>query len=111
MHCTSFIILDALDECLAVGQDKERLNVMELFEDLLEDEASVKIFVSSRFESDIQDYLGEWTSINVTKASTTEDLSAFVDLTINRKLRRKRGCSEDLKGRLKTQLKERAEGK
>lgn len=111
MHDMSFIILDALDECLAVGQDKERLNVMELFNDLLEDDAPVKIFVSSRFEPDIQDYMGEWKSIKLTKTSTRADLSTFVDLTIDRKLRRKRNCSEELKYALKTRLKHRAEGK
>ena len=111
LHDTSFIILDALDECLTVGQEKERLDVMELFEDLLRDDGTIKMFVSSRFESDIQDYFGEWTTIKVTKTLTTTDLSAFVDLTINRKLRRKRGCSEDIRSQLKTRLKHLAEGK
>lgn len=111
MHDMSFIILDALDECLAVGQDKERLNVMELFDDLLEGDASVKIFVSSRFEADIQDYMGEWKSIKVTKNSTEVDLSTFVDLTIDRKLRRKKDCSEELRGGVKARLKDRAAGK
>ncbi|KAK4442808.1 hypothetical protein QBC34DRAFT_223631 [Podospora aff. communis PSN243] len=110
MQDMSFIVLDALDECLAVGQDKERLNVMELFDDLLADQTSVKIFVSSRFEPDIQDYLREWASIKLYKNWTEGDLSSFVDLTIDRKLTRKRGCDDRLRSQLKMQLKDKAEG-
>lgn len=110
MHDRSYIVLDAMDECLTVGQDAERLNLMELFRDLLDLQVSVKIFFSSRFEPDIQERTGSWDITPLTQALTKMDLDNFVDLTINRKLQGKKNCDDGLKKQLREELKKKANG-
>jgi hypothetical protein len=111
MHERSYIVLDALDECVTSGNDTKRLNVMETFNELLQFGVSVKIFFSSRFEPDIQQRTRTWTVIPVTPAATKIDLDTFVDLTINRELLEKEDCDESGKSQLKKGLKEKAGGK
>ncbi|KAF2660291.1 hypothetical protein K491DRAFT_77386 [Lophiostoma macrostomum CBS 122681] len=108
MHKRSFIVLDALDECLTTGQDTKRLNIMELFQELLSTDVSVKIFVSSRFESDIQERLKAWSTVPVIPAVTKNDLDIFVDRTIDRELQDKEDCDENDKNELKEKLKVKA---
>jgi hypothetical protein len=110
MHEKSFIVLDAMDECDDPSEAGERLNLMEIFEQLLSLDVPVKVFCSSRPESDIQDFMKEWPSIYLNVTATEHDIANYVDRTIDRKLKRKRGCDDDLRGQLKTQLKDRAKG-
>lgn len=110
MHERSFIILDAMDECDTLSMAGERFNLMELFNKLLEEQTSTKIFVSSRFELDIDEQMNDWPTIYVDPASTKEDLNIYVDRTIDRKLQRKKHCTDDLRNELKRQLKDRADG-
>jgi hypothetical protein len=111
MHTRSYIVLDALDECVITGQDAKRLNVMEIFNELLRIDVSVKIFVSSRFESDIQERMKAWNAIPVTPVATRFDLDAFIDRTIDRELQDKEDCDDNDKSELKRKLKAKAQGK
>jgi hypothetical protein len=121
MHDQSYIILDAMDECLETGQDTGRRNLLKTFNALLALKVPVKIFFSSRFEIDIEEYTGHrsdneehevnWSTINLDPSSTKEDLTRLVDRTIDENLQYKTGCNATMRDQLKAELKLKANGK
>lgn len=72
-HCV-MIVLDALDEC----KPAQRADLTKLFTSLAKRCSNLKIFVSTRPESDLSRWLGEQESISMHNGHTSGDIAAFV---------------------------------
>lgn len=72
------IVLDALDEC----EPSDRKQLIELFNALTSRLSNVKIFVSTRPESDLSQWLGQHSTISIHNGRTAGDIAAFVEENI-----------------------------
>lgn len=110
----TFIVLDALDECDSSLQ-YELIDALETI--LRESQSLVKIFVSSRNDSDLVCWLQEYPNKEILSSDNQVDLAAFVDDEVDRRvdgrprrLLRARKISDALRDDIKRTLKAQAQG-
>jgi len=72
-----------LDEC----QRKTRLDLLDGLDKIIQDaEHVVKIFVSSRRDSDIRDHFQKTPRLEIAAADNSEDIENFVNSEVNKKI-------------------------
>jgi hypothetical protein len=107
----AIIVIDALDEC----QKKTRLDLLDGLDKIIQDaEHVVKIFVSSRRDSDIRDHFQKTPRLEIAAADNSEDIENFVNSEVNKKIAAGKLLggrpSETLVAVIKSTLLKRAEG-
>lgn len=79
----AIIVIDALDEC----QKKTRLDLLDGLDKIIQDaEHVVKIFVSSRRDSDIRNHFRTTPRLEIAAADNSEDIENFVNSEVNKKI-------------------------
>ncbi|KAK5636393.1 hypothetical protein RRF57_012105 [Xylaria bambusicola] len=78
------LVLDALDEC----DSRTRSQLMEAFSYFLDNALRpVKIFISSRPDSDIKNWLETWPNVDIQATDNHDDIAKFVESKISRRKR------------------------
>lgn len=105
---TVFVVFDALDEC------EERKELMCLFRELVGDGigCTIKLFITSRRESDIQKSFHEIDSIEIEATKISSDIKAYVNHEIDQRSQdgRLELSSKKLRGEIVSSLIDRAGG-
>jgi hypothetical protein len=107
----AIIVIDALDEC----QKKTRLDLLDGLDKIMQDaEHVVKIFVSSRRDSDIWNHFRKTPKLEIAAADNSTDIANFVNSEVDKKIAAGKLLhgqpSETLVAYIKSTLLERAEG-
>jgi hypothetical protein len=107
----AIIIIDAFDEC----QMKPRLDLLDGLDKIMHDaEHVVKIFVSSRRDSDIRNHFRKTPKLEIAAADNSVDIANFVNSEVDKKIAAGKLLSgqppDTLVAHIKSTLLERAEG-
>lgn len=105
------IMIDAFDECNPARRDELRSALDEIIQGSMN---IVKVFVSSRDDSDIVYWLEKSPNVFIRASDNGEDIERFVNSEVNHAISRGKllygRVSEDLKSQITTTLIERAQG-
>jgi hypothetical protein len=110
-HIT-YIVIDALDECIQNGEQKERECMLEALETLVSSPSNCKIFVASRPEADIRAIMKEMddlVEIEVQASVIDEDIRLYVRSELQ-KNRRLKGWDKSVKKEIEDSLMKNARG-
>jgi len=98
------IVIDALDEC----RPDQRYILFEALHDLRnQSEGLVKIFVSSRRESDIIDSFSDSLTLKIEPKDNLEDITRFVTVELDKRVKSRRLLHGNVSHTLKTEIKDR----
>jgi hypothetical protein len=104
------IVIDTLDEC----DPSRRYELIVSLEEILHRSANVKIFVTSRDDSDIVCHLSNSPNLYIHAQDNREDIDRFIDLEVERAIDKKRllggQVSSNVKGLIVETLKRGAHG-
>jgi hypothetical protein len=105
------IIIDAFDECNPARRDELRSALHEIIQGSA---YVVKVFVSSRDDNDIVNWLEKSPNVFIRASDNGEDIERFVNSEVNHAIKRGKllsgSVSEDLKSKITTTLIEGAQG-
>lgn len=101
------LILDALDEC----EMDTREALARIFRNLVDEgEGTVKIFIASRKEVDIEEYLGSQRLVEISTADNKDDIEKYIDVEIAKIDGVWRAVSAEVKEQVKKMIGEKSDG-
>lgn len=101
------LILDALDEC----EMDARENIARIFRNLVnKGEGTVKVFIASRKEADIEEYLGSQKLVKISTADNRNDIGKYIDAEIKKVGGAWRAVSADVEEQVKKTIREKSDG-
>lgn len=102
-----FLLLDALDET----DDETRDEFLDVVESLVSKVTRLKVFISSRRDSDIKTRLENEANIGIEKENNHEDITQFVRYTLEENERKRRNpFSADLKRAIVREIEQESDG-
>lgn len=101
------VVLDALDEC----DRNVRGQLIEIFNRLVSKSKRLKVFISSRRDTDIKHQLERKANVGIEATDNKDDISKFVEDSINKdQLRRRLPIPDELRADIIQTLLEKSEG-
>ena len=105
-RCVTLLFIDALDEC----DKEERPKLLEALQAILQhSHQMVKIFVSSRNDCDLLDFLSDYPNMSIEASNNQEDINLFVSKRVDDVIDRKPRSllpTIDVSNSLRCQIKE-----
>lgn len=101
------LILDALDEC----EMDTREALARIFRNLVDEgEGTVKIFIASRKEVDIEEYLGSQRLVEISTADNKDDIEKYIEVETAKIDGVWRAVSAEVKEQVKKTIVEKSDG-
>ncbi|EHK47119.1 hypothetical protein TRIATDRAFT_317064 [Trichoderma atroviride IMI 206040] len=101
------LILDALDEC---EMDTREALARILHKLVDKGEGTVKVFIASRKEADIEEYLGSQRLVQISTADNKDDIEKYIDMEIAKIGGAWRAVSAEVKEQVKKTIGEKSDG-
>ena len=112
----TLLVLDALDESYGSedrdrGEERDRVELIEFFNDLIAESQHLKIFISSRRDDDIKRQLEKKANVGIEATDNKKDISRFVAEKIDQsQKRRPKAISESLRNEIIQTLLKKSQG-
>lgn len=106
-YSRTILVLDALDEC----EMDTRETLARVLQNLVDKgEGTVKVFIASRKEADIEEYLGLRNLVEINTADNKEDIEKYVEEEVAKVSGIWRSVSAEVKEQVKKTIKEKSDG-